>query len=63
MPNTPMPMAAQQICHLRSIRSANVAQSSGPIGLAMAMMKAYCRLVVMLMPLAISSVGTQAAKP
>ena len=62
-PKPPMPMAARQICHFRSIRSATSMPSSGPTGLAMAMMKAYCRLVVTLMPLAISKVGTQAAKP
>jgi hypothetical protein len=37
--------------------------SSGPTGLAMAMMNEYCRLVVTVMPLEISSVGTQAANP
>ena len=37
--------------------------SSGPTGLAMAMMNEYCSPRVMSMPLAISKLGTQAAKP
>jgi hypothetical protein len=45
------------------MRSAISMQGSGPTGLAMAMMKAYLRLVVILIPLAINRVGTQAAKP
>jgi hypothetical protein len=33
------------------------------MGLAIAMMNEYCKLVVMVMPFAISNVGTHAAKP
>ena len=63
MPKTPIPTAPRQTCHLALMRSANSRHSNGPIGSAMAMIKAYSRLVVTLMPLAISNVGTQAAKP
>ena len=58
-----MPIPADTICHFRSMRSATSMPSSGPTGLAMAMMNAYFWLVVIRMPLAISSVGTQEPKP
>jgi len=58
-----MPMAPPHTCHFRSILSAISVPISGPTGLAIAMMNAYSRLVVIVMPLWISSVGTQAANP
>ncbi len=59
-----MQTAAPTNCHFRSNLSAKLMASSGPNGLAMAMMKAYCRLALRLMPACWAiSVGTQAAKP
>ena len=59
-----MQQAAPTSCHFRSNRSAKLIASSGPNGLAMAMMKEYCRLAPTLMPVCCAiRVGTQAAKP
>src|ERR1700747_2555522 len=63
MPTTPIPNAPRHTCHLRSIRSAINVRSNGPMGLAIAMMKEYSRLLVTLTPLAICRVGTHSAKP
>ena len=62
-PNSPTPSAADISSHLRSKRSASSAPSNGPKGAAIAMMKVYCRLVVIEIPCAIRSVGTQLEKP
>src|SRR5471032_1060290 len=63
MPTIAIEEAEAQISHVRSIRSANSIDTSGPRGLAMAMMNEYIRLWVMVTPFSTSSVGTQLAKP
>jgi molybdopterin-guanine dinucleotide biosynthesis protein A len=62
-PKTAIAMAAQAICHFRSIASANRTPISGPTGAASAMMKVYSSERVVVIPCDISRVGTQLANP
>ena len=62
-PQTIAAPAIATITDLRSKRSAITRPISGPIGAASAITLEYIRLVVIVMPCLISSVGTQFAKP
>src|SRR3981081_1018810 len=62
-PNPATQIAAIMTCHLRSIRSANIAMNNGVIGKSVAIKKLYCRLLTKLAPRDSIKAGTQLLNP